>query len=255
MRSARYDLLMNSASAVVRIAHAYGNNREALEVALGADVDMIEVDIWYRGGRIEVRHERRWSWLPLLGDRRGRALHAMGRFVIPLWGNYFLRPDIGTMRLDELLERTAGRKRLLMDIKARKRDESAAFASKLAETIGRHKARDWVAVCGQYWPVIRDLRQAAPEIEVRYSMEWPLQWERFLEMAPHDPGARRVCIEHRFMDAEKQSFLERHGVDVYCWTVDDPAEARGLVARGVDGITSNDLGLLAWLPRTQSFPP
>ena len=240
---------MNSAAGVVRVAHAYGNNREALETALAADVDMIEVDMWYRGGKIEIRHERRWSWLPVLGDRRGRALHAMGRFVLPLWGGYFVRPDLGTMQLDELLERTAGRKRLLLDVKARKRDESAAFAAKLAETVARHKAGEWSAVCGQYWPVIRDLRQIAPDIEVRYSMEWPLQWQRFVEMAPEDPGARRVCIEHRFLDAEKQAFLEEHGVDVYCWTVDEHEDARALVARGVDGIPSNDLELLASLPR------
>lgn len=204
--------------------------------------------MWYRAGAIEIRHERRWSWLPVLGDRRGRAVHALGRFVVPLWGGYFVRPDIGTMRLDELLELTAGRKRLLLDIKARKHGESAAFAAKLTETVRRHKAGEWVAVCGQYWPVIRDLRREAPEIEVRYSIEWPLQWERFCEMAPSDAGAHRVCIEHRFMDTEKQSFLQQHGVDVYCWTVDDPVVAQSLVDRGVDGITSNDLQLLASLP-------
>jgi glycerophosphoryl diester phosphodiesterase len=38
-------------------------------------------------------------------------------------------------------------------------------------------------------------------------------------------------------------------VDVYCWTVDGRADAEALVSRGVDGITSNDLGLLASLPR------
>jgi hypothetical protein len=240
---------MTTTNGVVRIAHAYGNNRRALETALAADVDMIEADMWYRAGRIEIRHERRWSWLPVLGDRRGRALHAMGRFVLPLWSNYFVRPDIGTMGLDELLERSAGRKRLLLDIKARKRDESAAFAAKISETVDRHNAREWVAVCGQYWPVIRDLRQMAPGTEIRYSIEWPRQWQRFLEMAPADAGARRICIEHRFLDAEKQEFLEGYGVSIYCWTVDDPLEAQALVARGVHGITSNDLSLLVSLPR------
>ncbi len=234
---------------ITRIAHAYGNNGRALETALAADVDMIEVDMWYRAGRIEIRHERRWSWLPILADRRGRALHAMGPFVVPLWSNYFLRPDIGTMQLEELLERTAGRRRLLLDIKARKRDESAAFAAMLVQAIDRHSAHEWVAVCGQYWPFIRDLRQIAPAIEVRYSMEWPRQWERFVEMAPADRGARRVCIEHRFFDADKEAFLRQHGVNIYCWTVDDPADAQALVARGVHGITSNDLELLATLPR------
>ncbi len=36
----------------VRIAHAYGNSRAALHRALDADVDMIEVDVWYRGGDV-----------------------------------------------------------------------------------------------------------------------------------------------------------------------------------------------------------
>lgn len=240
---------MPPSTSVVRIAHAYGNNREALETALAAPVDMIEVDMWYRAGQIEIRHERRLSWLPVLADRRGRALHAMGRFVVPLWSNYFLRPDIGTMKLGELLQRTAGKKRLLLDIKARKRNESPAFARQIAETVAEHGAQDWTAVCGQYWPVIRDLRAVTPEIEVRYSIERPNQWQRFVEMARSDEGARRVCIEHRFMDAGKSAWLKENGVDVYCWTVDDPAEAEGLVSRGVHGITSNDLSLLASLPR------
>jgi glycerophosphoryl diester phosphodiesterase len=34
---------------------------------------------------------------------------------------------------------------------------------------------------------------------------------------------------------------------VFCWTVDDPAEARRLLALGVDGITSNSIPLLEQL--------
>ena len=54
----------------VRIAHAYGNSRAALRRALAADIDMIEVDIWYRGGDVYARHARRLSPLPLLADKR-----------------------------------------------------------------------------------------------------------------------------------------------------------------------------------------
>ena len=241
---------MTANRGVVRIAHAYGNNHRALETALAADIDVIEVDLWYRGGRIDVRHERRWSWLPVLADRRSRALHAMGRFVVPVGKRHFLRPDIGGMNIDDVLDKTAGRKRLLLDVKARKRGESAAFATALARAIDRHAAQDWVAVCGQYWPVIRDFREIAPAVEARYSIEWPLQWERFVDMAPADPGARRVCIEHRFLDADKRAFLGEHDVNIYCWTVDDLADAEGLLARGVHGITSNDLSLLVSLPHT-----
>lgn len=238
---------MNNGRGIVRIAHAWGNTRAALERALAAPVDMIEVDIWHRSGRIEVRHERRLGPLPLLADRRGRALHATGRLRLPLWSGYYLRPDIGTMDLRELLERTAAKKRLLLDVKARRGESPVPFVNKLTSLLAEQRAQDWVAVCGQYWPVIREIRSVAPGMEARYSMERRPQWERFVEMAAVDPGARMVCIEHRFLDAEKADWLEEHGADVYCWTVDDAAVARGLVSRGVDGIISNDLDLLASL--------
>jgi len=239
---------MNSGTRVVRIAHAWGNTRAALDRALAAPVDMIEVDIWHRAGRIEVRHERRLDPLPLLADRCGRALHAMGRLRLPLWRGYYLRPDIGTMDLRELLERTAGKKKLLLDVKARRGQSPVPFAQRITSLLAEQRAQDRVAVCGQYWPVIRELRSLAPAIEARYSIERSAQWERFVEMAALDPGARRVCIEHGFLDPEKAGWLEERGVDVYCWTVDDPGVARTLISRGVDGIISNDLQLLASLP-------
>ena len=62
-------------------------------------------------------------------------------------------------------------------------------------------------------------------------------------MASRDEGARRVCIQHRMLDDERLAFSRKHGVDVYCWTVDDAGKARRLVERGVDGIISNDLAL------------
>jgi glycerophosphoryl diester phosphodiesterase len=43
------------------------------------------------------------------------------------------------------------------------------------------------------------------------------------------------------------------GVDVYFWTVDDPAIASGLLDRGANGIISNDLTLLVGLPRAASL--
>jgi glycerophosphoryl diester phosphodiesterase len=58
-----------------------------------------------------------------------------------------------------------------------------------------------------------------------------------------------VCIEHRFLNEERVRFIEEQGVDLFCWTVDDPKEARRLVAGGADGIISNNLELLANLRR------
>lgn len=240
---------------VVRIAHAYGNRRDLLERALAADIDMIEVDMWYRAGDLEIRHERRLGSLPILYDRRMRS-HRRGSFAIPI-GRYYVRPDLGTMHLGELLERTAGKKRLLLDVKGHYRSpELDGYVECLVRHVREHQAEGWVAVCGQTYSVLHRLREVAPDIEVRYSIERPYQWERFLVLMDGDPPARSVCIAYRFIDAEKARVIEENGVDLYCWTVDNRDDARRLVMQGVDGIISNDLALLgelhSWMAVTQS---
>ena len=238
---------MTDTPAVLSIAHAYGNSRGSLELALASEADMIEVDMWYRGDDIYIRHERRMGWLPILYDQVMKG-HKLGPFALRI-GNFFIRPDIHTLKLDELLETVAGRKRLLLDVKgfyhAPKVDE---YVETLVEKIRAHGAEGWVAVCGQTYPVLHRLREVAPDIEVRYSIQWEYQWERFLRLMEHDPAVRRVCIAYGFIDADKARLMEERDVDLYCWTVDDWDEARRLVRQGVDGIISNDLKLLAALP-------
>lgn len=229
---------------IVRIAHAYGNTRGKLAAALAADCDMIEVDMWFRGGDIRIHHERKVSWLPFLIDRV-MSTHKPGRFAIRI-GNYFFRPDIGTFRLDDLLKEVAGRKRLLLDVKGHYGTPHLnRYVDQLVASIRKHNAESWVAICGQTYSVLTLIREVAPDLEVRYSIERDYQWDRFLALL--ESGVRQVCMAYGFIDAEKAKLLEARNVDLYCWTVDDWAAARRLVAQGVDGIISNDLKLLAEL--------
>ncbi len=241
---------MRPAGRPARIAHAHGNTRQALRHALGADIDMIEADIWYRSGRIEIRHERRLNPLPLLTDKRMRG-HKPGPFAIPLPHGYYVRPDLRPLRLTEVLETVRGSRRLLLDVKGRYRgDQTSAlggFVRALVSRIREQKAEGYVTVCGQTYPVLDRLRLEAPDLPVRYSIEKPEQWRRFLRMVESDETVRSACISYRFMDAEKWRVLAESGIDVYCWTVDDPAEAARLVAEGAGGIISNSLPLLAAL--------
>jgi glycerophosphoryl diester phosphodiesterase len=245
---------MRAGAPVVRIAHAYGNSRASLERALASDVDMIEVDMWYMGGDVHIRHEKRLNPLPLLYDRVMKG-HALGPLAVR-FGKYFVRPDVHTLRFDELLEKVAGRKRLLLDVKGR---SGAPYARKFTKTLVRkiraHCAEPWVAVCGQAYPVINAVREAAPHLEVRYSIEKEYQWEAFLRKMRGDPPALGVCIAYGFIDAEKARVMEEAGVNVYCWTVDDWDAAKRLIGQGVDGIISNDLELLAALPEMAAASP
>ena len=232
----------------VRIAHAYGNSRAALRRALDADIDMIEVDVWYRGGDVYAHHARRLSPLPLLADKKMPG-HPLPRPAFPFWPGYWVWPHLNPLKLDELLQIVGGSKRLLLDVKGRyKGGRSAGFARAIARRVREHRASSWAVVCGQTFPVLNALRHLDNEIEVRYSLEKPYQWESFVRKMK-DRRVRQVCISRHFFDDEKARLLDQNGVDVYVWTVDDPEAARRWVARGADGIISNSLDLLENLPR------
>lgn len=233
--------------ATVRIAHAYGNTRHAIDVATNAEVDMLEADLWYRRGRIFIHHDRYLGPLPLLADRKMRG-HPRPPWSLPLPRGYYVRPDINILTLWELLTRTNDRRRLLLDVKGKNDPKHAdRFAFHLATAIGANDAVAQVEVCGQTWTVLDALREQPPKIALRYSIERPDQWQAYTAMVERDGGAPNVCIQHRFLTDERLQFLKDHGAGIYAWTVDRQSDADVLLKRGVDGIISNNLSLLASL--------
>ena len=243
---------MNSGKPPVRIAHAYGNDREELRRALAAPIDIIEADIWLQPDNVWVRHERRLGPIPLLADRRMPG-HSVGALALPIWPSYYVRPDLNPLSLDELLDTVIGKRRLLLDAKG---GDSAAkndtVVARLGERLSQPGVRENVAICGQNWTLLSRLRELAPKLEVRLSIETPRQWETFRGALSGTYAVRQVCMERLLIGEERMSILEEEGIDVYCWTVDDSAEATRLLAAGVDGIISNNLGLLSSLERSPS---
>ncbi len=231
----------------VRIAHAYGNRRDGIEAAAAADVDLIEADIWYRAGDIWVRHERRMQLLPLLFDRSPEGVNNVGPWAFTVFPKHYARLDVDPLRLKGLLERTRGRRGLLLDVKGDHAEEDArAYARTLARSLAEARCEESVIVCGQT-DVLDTIREVAPHLDVRYSIEKQWQWEKLPHRLEAKPGLRGVCVDREFLSDTVARFLEEAGLQVFCWTVDDPAEARRLMELGVDGIISNSLPLLEQL--------
>jgi glycerophosphoryl diester phosphodiesterase len=230
----------------VRVAHAYGNSRQLIEEALAGPCDVIEADTWLRSGRVHVRHERRVGAFPLLYDSLGHG-HPVGPYALR-FGGHFVRPDIRPLALDELLDRVAGKRGLLLDIKGRyDGDDARRFAGVIAKCIADRGAEGWVSVCGQTYSVLDALRESRPPFALFYSMERREQLEAFQRRRSGDPGVNAVCAHHHLLSANELSGMVAEGVRIYCWTVDDRSTAVRLIEAGACGIISNDLSLLASL--------
>lgn len=230
----------------LRIAHAYGNRRDTITAATAADIDYIEADLWQRGGEFWVRHERRLGPLPILFDRKPRGVNRLGPWALTVFPGYYVRPDFNPIRLKELMDLTRGKSRILLDVKDPSGEGDREYAERLVRALAEADFESSAIVCGQT-DVLDSVRAANPRLDVRHSIERQPQWEAFLRRVEADPGLRGVCMAHEFLTDSVAHTLEEKGLEVFCWTVDDPDPARALVERGVDGIISNRLDLLEGL--------
>jgi glycerophosphoryl diester phosphodiesterase len=231
----------------LRIAHAFGNRRDKIEAAASAEIDFMEADLWYRAGEVWVRHERRLGFLPLLYDRWPPGVDSVGPWALTVFPRHYVRLDINPLRLTELLERTQGRRGLLLDLKGSYGGQGArTYAQTLARILAQSRRQEQVIVCGQI-EVLDQVREAAPHLDVRYSIEKQRHWQAFLRRLEADRPVRGVCMAREFLSDEIVELLKGRGLQVFCWTVDDAAEARRLLALGVDGIISNNIPLLEHL--------
>ena len=239
---------MNPAAAhAQRIAHGYGNSRRTLALALEGPVDYVEADVWYQDGRLAVRHERKLAPLPLLFDEKhkGHAGHGPGRLGLSL-GRWYVKLQIRPLYLEDVLALARGRRRVLVDVKWNPSGRPSAFARALAQTVRLAGMGVEVAFCGQNWAVLKRLRAIDPGLNVRYSIGAQRQLAAFGHVR-QDETLRGVCVHQSLLSADLIDIFKRRGLDIWTWIVDDVAQARGLVAMGIDGIISNRLDVLGAL--------
>ena len=212
------------ASRPILVAHRGGNSRRLLRAAIAAGVDWIEVDLWWHFGRIVARHDPAVWRLPLTYGRWRVA-------VAPL----------RLITLDELLDAIAGTPiRLLLDLKGRAADLPGALATALQ----RRDALPRVALCSQEWGPLDAARRLEPALHVFFSLGREEHVPAYLDRLAAGAAPPFTSISHRLLTPDRVAELHRHGVTMIAWTVNQPARARELVSWGVDGITSDSLGLL-----------
>lgn len=209
---------------VLRIAHGFGNGRERVAFALQERVDAVEADVRLRRGRLWLAH--------------GRAL--------PIWPCFVA----GSFPLGELPPMVAGKCGLLLDLKSpRMKGNRRRFVEALAAALRAVDEPGSVRLCGD-WPLLDEMRSVAPELRTYYSVADRRRWRALLRRLRNDGSVRGVSMKAGLFDEPAARFLRDRNVEVFCWVIDDLAEARRVIGLGAGGIISDDLKLLAATGRT-----
>ena len=208
-------------------ALAAENSRAALEAAIAAGVDVVEFDI---SPGLRLGHSV--AELPADGLSLDDALELLGGHAVRL------HLDVKLPGYEDAVLAAVRRHRL---------DDRAYFSTAFALT-GRRLAalapqmtiaigypRDRTGISNLRWPEsltrlgAASLRQAMP---VRVPVL--LRWAR----------ANALSLHHALCSRQAVSIAHRLGAPVLAWTVNEPAAVTRLVDIGVDGIVSDDPGMV-----------
>ncbi len=209
---------------VTRILHGAGNAGSGdldrlLALARHPAVDAIEADVWVHGDQLLAHHERPLGPLPWLIGPGG------------------LRRRANTLRLETILEATAGHTGLVIDLRSWLGDPAPDLARALADEATRSRIR----VTCEDWAIADRVRAWLPDIRIGYSVRTEAQLRAYL--VGRDAGRlpeTAVAVRHTLLHtAEEVALLRERARRVNAWTVDDPDRALQLAAWGVDEITSN----------------
>ncbi len=199
------------------IAHGAGNSRDALADAVGAGADYIEVDLWFRNGRFEARHERRLRGLPLLFER---------------W--YLRLPPRRPVGLEELFERTTGSVGLFLDLK-----NGGAPAAELLSRTAEAARPPRLVISSQWWHILRSVGRCLTGAVLLYSVDAEPKLDLALSVAERDPLAAGISCRESLLTPGAVARAHELGLAVVAWTVDAPERAAELASWGVDGITTH----------------
>lgn len=205
------------------IAHRGGNSIEDARRTIALGCDLIETDIWYRHGHLELRHKHRLGPLPILWERWSLAL------------------AINQLTLADLLATIDEDSLLFLDLKGDEIELGPAIVDEMRRTAPNNR----IALCGRSYPQL-DAVLGEPDVTVFYSVgeerEWPEAWPRLEAMT-----SPALSLHRKLATPETMERLNAMNATVVCWDVNTVAHARHLRELGVSGFTSDNLALLGQL--------
>lgn len=218
------------------------NTLAAFRRALDAGAPAIECDVQRtRDGRLVVIHDQT---VDRTTDGRGAVAALTFEEIRRLDAGGWFGPAFAGERvpsLDEVLDLVRGRAFALLEIKNGPMFYEGIEAQ-VADALRRGGMSDAVLVMSFDHPAVRTVRAAAPEVAtaIIYS-------GRLLDAAgaARAADADALCPGWGLVTGGVVADAHDAGLGVFPWTIDKEAAMRRCLAWGVDGVTSNDVRLLA----------
>jgi glycerophosphoryl diester phosphodiesterase len=208
------------------------NSLEALQAALAARVDIVELDVLAVDGRLRLAHS-----VPQVGPESPRLEDALGLFATDAPPHVWLDLDV----------KTPGHERALIEA-------VAAYG-----LLGR-------ALVTSFHPgVLRETRRLEPEVAT--GLAYPNDRYRLSERRPFGPfvgpglrvlraalplriarmlaaaSAEAAMVHHALVTQRLTARCRAAGALVFAWTVDSREDLRRVLVAGADGVIANDLSL------------
>lgn len=210
-----------SAEEPLTVAHRAGNDVLTLHKAYAAGVDLVEADVRYRSGRLEVRHTKTMGPVPLLWDRWALS---------PGWTSQFL--------LQDLLGATPVHCELMLDVKG----GGEHFPREIVRVVRELMPDREYSVCSQYWGLLSAFHED-PHARIIHSIGSSAMLR---DVLPRLEGHRSdaVSIHKKLLTPAVVDDLLRRVSLIMTWPVNRETDLRRLQSWGVNGFISDRLELL-----------
>ncbi|HVL24903.1 MAG TPA: glycerophosphodiester phosphodiesterase [Thermomicrobiales bacterium] len=200
---------------IIGVGHNSGDSVTATLSALVAGADAIELDVVSLDGRLYSSHA---SPLPLVG------------------GGLFRGPSV-----EEIWAAAAQTDLVKFDLK----ETSPQFLRLVHDFLATHRRQHQVIIVTRDPASLRFFAGSMPEVIRYYSIGDQSQLTTLRENPELVRLIDGVSIRHTLLDEETTAWLTGQGLHVGAWTVNDLERANELIRMGVEGITTDNLALLA----------
>ena len=218
--------------------HAPENTLPAFAAAIDARADLVELDYYHSSdNQMIVFHDKEL-------DRTTDAKQRFGGEKIPtrsksleelrqLDAGSWYAPQFAKAKIPTLVEALAAIQPHSTTLIERKEGP----AKPLVQLLRSESLLDRVVVQAFDWDFLSDCHRLAPELVLGALGDKELGEPQLREIRA--AGAQIVGWKHQDLTKEKVALAQKHGLQVWTYTVNDPARARELASWGVHGLITD----------------